>query len=161
MFVTPSAASYEDRHAPDAAELAEEPPLWMIDRSRRVEVDAGDVAKLIAIAPRAGCIDPNGDNRKSNSREAILKLEDPARAGPFSRLAVNAAREYLQATRRYGAGMKITPRHPHLSRSAEPAAACRRFSIWRYNFPQPPCPIASPEPKPRLRRPRPDIPCPT
>ena len=30
---------------------------------------------------------------------------------------------------------------------AEPAAACRRFSIWRYNFPQPPCPIASPEPQ--------------
>ena len=27
---------------------------------------------------------------------------------------------------------------------AEPAAACRRFSIWRYNFPQP-CPIARPE----------------
>ena len=28
---------------------------------------------------------------------------------------------------------------------AEPAAACRRFSIWHYSFPQPPCPIASPE----------------
>ena len=28
---------------------------------------------------------------------------------------------------------------------AEPAAACRRFSIWHYNIPQPPCPIASSE----------------
>jgi hypothetical protein len=27
---------------------------------------------------------------------------------------------------------------------AEPAAACRRFSIWHYNSPQP-CPIARPE----------------
>ena len=27
------------------------------------------------------------------------------------------------------------------SRWTEPAAACRRFSIWHYNFPQPPCPI--------------------
>ena len=27
---------------------------------------------------------------------------------------------------------------------AEPAAACRRFSIWHYDFPQP-CPIARPE----------------
>ena len=27
---------------------------------------------------------------------------------------------------------------------AEPAAACRRFSIWHYSFPQP-CPIARPE----------------
>jgi hypothetical protein len=27
---------------------------------------------------------------------------------------------------------------------AEPAAACRRFSIWHYNFPQP-CLIARPE----------------
>jgi hypothetical protein len=26
---------------------------------------------------------------------------------------------------------------------AQPASACRHFSIWRYNFPQP-CPIASP-----------------
>jgi hypothetical protein len=27
---------------------------------------------------------------------------------------------------------------------AQPAAACRRFSIWHYNFPQP-CPIARAE----------------
>jgi hypothetical protein len=27
---------------------------------------------------------------------------------------------------------------------AEPAAACRRFSIWHYNFPQP-CSVARPE----------------
>jgi hypothetical protein len=27
---------------------------------------------------------------------------------------------------------------------AQPASACRRFSIWHYNFPQP-CPIARPE----------------
>jgi hypothetical protein len=28
---------------------------------------------------------------------------------------------------------------------AEPAAACKRFSIWHYNIRQPPCPIASSE----------------
>jgi hypothetical protein len=27
---------------------------------------------------------------------------------------------------------------------AQPASACRRFSIWHYDFPQP-CPVASPD----------------
>ena len=44
---------------------------------------------------------------------------------------------------------------------AEPAAACRRFSIWHYNFPQPPCPIASPEAQAGPAPAAPDIPCPT
>jgi hypothetical protein len=44
---------------------------------------------------------------------------------------------------------------------AEPAAAaCRRFSIWRYNFPQPPCPIASPEAQAAPAPAVPDIPLP-
>ena len=43
---------------------------------------------------------------------------------------------------------------------AEPAAACRRFSIWRYNFPQPPCPIASPEAQAAPAPVAPDIPLP-
>jgi hypothetical protein len=29
---------------------------------------------------------------------------------------------------------------------SQPASACRHFSIWRYNFPQP-CPIGSPTAK--------------
>ena len=50
MFVTPlGPTSHEVRDAPDAAELAEETLLWMIDRSRRLEVDAGDVAILLAL----------------------------------------------------------------------------------------------------------------
>ena len=50
MFVTPiGPTSHEVRDAPDAAELAEETLLWMIDRSRRLEVDAGDVASLLAL----------------------------------------------------------------------------------------------------------------
>jgi hypothetical protein len=43
---------------------------------------------------------------------------------------------------------------------AEPAAACRRFSIWHYNFPQPPCPIASPEAQAAPTPVAPDIPLP-
>jgi hypothetical protein len=39
---------------------------------------------------------------------------------------------------------------------AQPAAACRRFSIWHYDFPQP-CPIARPEAQ---AVPAPDIPLP-
>ena len=34
---------------PNAAELAEETLLWMIDPSRRLEVDAGDLAILLAL----------------------------------------------------------------------------------------------------------------
>ena len=42
---------------------------------------------------------------------------------------------------------------------ADPAAAaCRRFSVWHYNFSQPPCPIASPEAAPAPAAP--DIPLP-
>jgi hypothetical protein len=44
---------------------------------------------------------------------------------------------------------------------AEPAAAaCRRFSIWRYNFPQPRCPIANPEAQAAPAPAVPDIPLP-
>jgi hypothetical protein len=42
---------------------------------------------------------------------------------------------------------------------AEPAAACRRFSIWHYNFPQP-CLIARPEAQTAPAPAAPDIPCP-
>ena len=42
---------------------------------------------------------------------------------------------------------------------AGPAAACRRFSIWHYNFPQP-CPIARPEAQAELAPAAPDIPLP-
>jgi hypothetical protein len=42
---------------------------------------------------------------------------------------------------------------------AEPAAACRRFSIWHYSFPQP-CPIARPEVQAATAPPAPDIPLP-
>ena len=46
-----------------------------------------------------------------------------------------------------------------LSALAEPAAACRRFSIWRYNFPQP-CPIAGSEAQAGPAPAVPDIPLP-
>ena len=39
---------------------------------------------------------------------------------------------------------------------AEPAAACRRFSIWHYNFPQP-CLIARPEAQPAPQPVAPDM----
>ena len=42
----------------------------------------------------------------------------------------------------------------------EPAAACRRFSIWHYNFPPPPCSIASPEAQAASAPAAPDIPLP-
>ena len=41
--------SHEDRTAPDAAELAEDLILTMIERSKRLDVDAGDVASLLAL----------------------------------------------------------------------------------------------------------------
>jgi hypothetical protein len=44
---------------------------------------------------------------------------------------------------------------------AEPAAACRRYSIWRYNFPQPPCPVASSEGQAAPLALAPDIPLPS
>jgi hypothetical protein len=42
---------------------------------------------------------------------------------------------------------------------AEPAAACRRFSIWHYNFPQP-CSVARPEAQATPAPAAPDIPLP-
>jgi hypothetical protein len=41
--------SNEVRGAPDAAELAEEVILTMIERSKRCSVDAGDVAALLSL----------------------------------------------------------------------------------------------------------------
>ena len=41
----------------------------------------------------------------------------------------------------------------------QPASACRHFSIWHYNFPQP-CPIASPAAKTAPAPAAPDIPLP-
>jgi len=82
-----------------------------------------------------------------------------ARAGPFSRLAVNAAREYLQATRRYGAEMRSLLAILIFFALAEPAAACRRFSIWHYNFPQP-CSVARPEAQAAAAPAAPDMPLP-
>ena len=50
MFVTPlGPTSHEVRDAPDTAEPAEETLLWTIDRSRQLEIDAGDVASLLAL----------------------------------------------------------------------------------------------------------------
>ena len=50
MFVTPFGhTSHDDRNAPDAAELAEEVILWMIERSKGCSVDTGDVASLLAL----------------------------------------------------------------------------------------------------------------
>jgi hypothetical protein len=50
MFVTPFGFPIrEARAAPDAAELAEEVILSMIERSKRCEVDTGDVASLVAL----------------------------------------------------------------------------------------------------------------
>jgi hypothetical protein len=42
---------------------------------------------------------------------------------------------------------------------SQPAAACRHFSIWHYNFPQP-CPIAGPAAKAASALAAPDIPLP-
>jgi hypothetical protein len=50
MFVVPFGhMSHVGRDAPDAGELAEEAILWMIERSKRCEVDTGDVASLVAL----------------------------------------------------------------------------------------------------------------
>jgi hypothetical protein len=50
MFASPFGhTSRETRDAPDAAELAEEAILWMIEHSRGCGVDAGDVASLLAL----------------------------------------------------------------------------------------------------------------
>ena len=50
MFVLPFGhASHAARNAPDAAELAEEVILWMIERSKGCSVDTGDVASLLAL----------------------------------------------------------------------------------------------------------------
>ena len=50
MFVTPFGhTSREARNAPDAAELAEEVVLSMIERSKGCGVDTGDVASLLAL----------------------------------------------------------------------------------------------------------------
>ena len=50
MFVLPFGhASREARDAPDAAELAEEVVLSMIERSKGCGVDTGDVASLLAL----------------------------------------------------------------------------------------------------------------
>ena len=50
MFVTPfGPTSPETRDAPDAAELAEEVILWMIERSKRASIDTGDVAALLSL----------------------------------------------------------------------------------------------------------------
>jgi hypothetical protein len=113
-----------------------------------------------SLPARAGCIDPNGGDRKSKSREATLKLDAWHAPGPFSRLAGDPAQEYLQATRRYGAGMRSLLVILIFLALAEPAAACRRFSIWHYNFPQPPCPIDSPEAQAAPAPAAPDIPLP-
>lgn len=43
---------------------------------------------------------------------------------------------------------------------AQPASACRRYSIWHYDFPQPPCPSARPETQAGPARSAPDIPLP-
>jgi hypothetical protein len=49
MFLTPfGPRSHETRDAPNAAELAEEVILWMIEHSRGCGVDTGDVASLLA-----------------------------------------------------------------------------------------------------------------
>jgi hypothetical protein len=42
---------------------------------------------------------------------------------------------------------------------AEPAAACRRFSIWHYNFPQP-CSVGRPEAQAAAAPAAPDMPLP-
>jgi hypothetical protein len=50
MFAIPfGPTSRETRDAPDAAELAEEVILWMIEHSRGCGVDTGDVASLLAL----------------------------------------------------------------------------------------------------------------
>jgi hypothetical protein len=58
-----------------------------------------------------------------------------------------------------GAGMKSLLVIIIFFALAEPAAACRRFSIWHYNFPQP-CLIARPEAQAATAPPAPDIPLP-
>ena len=50
MFVVPFGhMSHAGRDAPDAAELAEDAILWMIERSKICGVDPGDVASLLAL----------------------------------------------------------------------------------------------------------------
>ena len=50
MFVTPFGHTSREAHdAPDAAELAEEVILWMIERSKGCGVDTGDTASLLAL----------------------------------------------------------------------------------------------------------------
>ena len=50
MFAIPFGPESREAHdAPDAAELAEEVILTMIERSKRANVDTGDVASLLAL----------------------------------------------------------------------------------------------------------------
>ena len=50
MFVVPFGhMSHAGHDAPDAAELAEDLILTMIERSKRASVDTGDVASLLAL----------------------------------------------------------------------------------------------------------------
>ena len=50
MFVVPFGhMSHAGRDAPDAAELAEDAILWVIERSKICAVDTGDVASLLAL----------------------------------------------------------------------------------------------------------------
>ena len=58
-----------------------------------------------------------------------------------------------------GAGMRSLLAILLFFAPAESAAACRRFSIWHYSFPQP-CPIARPEAQAATAPPAPDIPLP-
>jgi hypothetical protein len=73
---------------------------------------------------------------------ATLKLDDPTRApARFLVWRETPLKSYLQAIRRFGAGMRSLLAILLFFTWAEPAAACRRYSIWHYNFPQP-CPTA-------------------
>jgi hypothetical protein len=86
MFVTPfGPTSHEVRDAPDAAELAEETLLWMIDRSRRLEVDAGDVASLLALELVSSLAAYNRAPR-ADKPEAAIRAK-AAHVGRFSNAA--------------------------------------------------------------------------
>ena len=97
----------------------------------------------------AGCIDPNRSTHGARQARFLVWRETLLKS------------TFWREPAGYGAGMRSLLVILIFLALPEPAAACRRFSIWHYNFPQPPCPIASPEACRNLCRPRLTSPAPT
>ena len=175
MFVVPFGHTSPAGHdTPDAAELVEEIVQRMIERSkrrhrhrrRRLSPEPRIGRIIVSLWPRVGAAHPGG---------ARFSRSDPRGAGARRQPAGGAAAaiECREAGRdrswRVPAALTGAA-HGDRIRSllviliffalTEPAAACRRYSIWHYDFPQP-CLVVARRLKPRLRRLRRISLCPT